>query len=203
VRGVKPAAMDTSRSFSDAEWGLLRTVADGLEWSYGWQPAAAQRLRFVLDFAYATGLRASELVQAKLGAIEVDRDERWLHVIGKGARTGRVTLPPLARAALDRYLVQRGLPTTPAKWNPDTPVVADIAGEFGIKRARLWAVMKRFFATVAEVVGQDNAAFAEKLRPVALQLPLRDFDTRKRRALTATGSPCRRFALTTPFWPLK
>jgi site-specific recombinase XerD len=164
VRGVKAAAMDTSRSFSDAEWALLRTVADGLEWSYGWQPAAAQRLRFVLDFAYATGLRASELVQATLGAIEVDRDERWLHVIGKGARTGRVTLPPLARAALDRYLVQRGLPTTPAKWDPDTPVVGDIAGEAGIKRARLWAVMKRFFATVAEVIGQDNAAFAEKLR---------------------------------------
>jgi integrase len=46
----------------------VRTVADGLEWSYGWQPAAAQRLRFVLDFAYATGLRASELVNATLGA---------------------------------------------------------------------------------------------------------------------------------------
>jgi hypothetical protein len=34
----------------------------------------------------------------------------------------------------------------------------------GIKRARLWAVMKRFFATVADVVRQDNPAFAEKLR---------------------------------------
>lgn len=164
VRGVKPAAMDTSRSFSDAEWALLRTVAEGLEWSYGWQPAAAQRLRFMLDFAYATGLRANELVQATLGTVEVDRDERWLHVVGKGARTGRVALPPLASTALDRYLVQRGLPTTPAKWNPDTPLVGDIAGEAGIRRARLWVVMKRFFATVAEVVCADSPAFAEKLR---------------------------------------
>jgi site-specific recombinase XerD len=164
VRGVKPASMDTSRSFSDAEWALLRTVADGLEWSYGWQPAAAQRLRFVLDFAYATGLRASELVQATLGAIEVDRDERWLHVLGKGARTGRVTLPPLACAALDRYLVQRGLPTTPHKWDLATPLLGDITGEAGIHRGRLWAVMKRFFATVADVVLADNPAFAEKLR---------------------------------------
>ena len=164
VRGVKPASMDTSRSFSDAEWALLRTVADGLEWSYGWQPAAAQRLRFVLDFAYATGLRASELVQATLGAIEVDHNERWLHVVGKGGRAGRVTLPPLARAALDRYLVQRSLPTTPQKWDPDTPLVGNIGGETGIQRARLWVVMKRFFATVADLLLEDNPVFAEKLR---------------------------------------
>jgi site-specific recombinase XerD len=164
VRGVKPAAMDTSRSFSAAEWSLLRTVGDGLEWSYGWEPAAAQRMRFVLDFAYATGLRASELVHATLGSIEVDRAERWLHVIGKGSRAGRVTLPPLARAALDRYLVQRGLPTTPSRWAADTPVVGGIAGEAGIQRARLWSVMKRFFTTVADLVQAENPQFADKLR---------------------------------------
>ena len=164
VHGVKPAGMDTSRSFSDAEWGLLRTVADGLEWSYGWRPAAAQRLRFVLDFAYATGLRASELVHATLGAIEVDHEVRWLHVVGKGNRAGRVALPPLARSALDRYLVQRGLPTSPNKWSPDIPLVGNIGGQAGINRARLWVVMKRFFATVADVLVEDNPAFVEKLR---------------------------------------
>jgi site-specific recombinase XerD len=164
VRGVQPAAMDTSRSFLDAEWAVLRTVADGLEWSYGWHPPAAQRLRFVLDFEYATGLRASEPVNATLGAIEIDCDERWLHVVGKGARPGRVTLPPLARAALDRYLVQRRLPTTPQKWKAHTPLVGNIDGEAGIQRARLWVVMKRFFATVADQIDLDNPAFAEKLR---------------------------------------
>jgi site-specific recombinase XerD len=166
VRGVKPAAMDTARSFSDVEWSLLRTVADGLEWSYGWQPAAAQRLRFVLDFSYATGLRASELVRATLGAIEVDRDERWLHVVGKGARTGRVTLPPLARAAMDRYLVQRRLPTTPARWDPQTPLVASLEQDHtgGVTPARLWTVLKRFFAQVADIVQEQSPAMADKLR---------------------------------------
>lgn len=165
VRGAQPAAMDTSRAFSDGEWNLIRTVADGLEWSYGWEQAAAHRLRFVLDFAYSTGLRSSELVNATLGAIEIDaRDERWLHVVGKGARAGRVTLPPLARSALDRYLVQRGLPTTPAKWEPTTPLIGNLAGEAGINRARLWVVMKRFFATAAEVIGEGNPTVAEKLR---------------------------------------
>jgi site-specific recombinase XerD len=166
VRGVMPAAMDAARSFSDVEWSLLRTVADGLEWSYGWQPAAAQRLRFVLDFSYATGLRASELVQATLGAIEIDREERWLHVVGKGARTGRVTLPPLARTALDRYLTQRRLPTTPARWDPATPLLASLEQDHagGVTSARLWAVLKRFFAQAADIVQEQNLATSEKLR---------------------------------------
>jgi site-specific recombinase XerD len=60
-------------------------------------------LRFVLDFAYATGLRASELVQAKLGMIKDDaKGNRWLHLVGKGSKTGTVVLPPIARVALDR-----------------------------------------------------------------------------------------------------
>ncbi len=46
---------------------LLRTIADGLEWSYGWSEPAAQRLRFLLDFGYATGLRPNKLVGATLG----------------------------------------------------------------------------------------------------------------------------------------
>lgn len=93
----------------------------------------------------------------------MDRDERWLHVIGKGARTGRVALPPLACAALDRYLVQRGLPTTPSKWDPHQPLLGGIPGEGGIQRARLWAVMKRIFVTAAEAIRADNPAFAQKL----------------------------------------
>jgi integrase len=92
-------------------------------------------LRFVFDFAYATGLRASELVHATLGPIEVDHEERWLHVVGKGNRAGRVTLPPLARSALDRYLVQRGLPTTLQMWNPETSTVV-APGLSSFRRAR-------------------------------------------------------------------
>ncbi|GAB7541347.1 hypothetical protein CS8_010100 [Cupriavidus sp. 8B] len=67
VRGrTRVAALDTSRGFTEGEWLLVRTIADGLEWSYGWDASAAQRLRFIMDFAYATGLRASELVGATL-----------------------------------------------------------------------------------------------------------------------------------------
>ncbi|HRH85583.1 MAG TPA: site-specific integrase [Rubrivivax sp.] len=165
VRGAKHATLDTTRSFSEGEWRLVRTVAEGLEWSYGWQPSAAQRLRFLIDFSYSTGLRAGELVHATLGALEVDaHGDHWLRVVGKGSKAGKVVLPGLARGALDRHLAQRGLPVTPAKWHPATPLLGTLDGEAGITSKRLWAIVKRFFATTADVLADTNPALAEKLR---------------------------------------
>ena len=58
---------------------LNSKVPNGLEWSYGWTAPAAQRLRFILDFAYATGLRISELDEVSLRSVHVDdRDDHWL-----------------------------------------------------------------------------------------------------------------------------
>jgi site-specific recombinase XerD len=166
VRGGRPPQLDTARAFTEHEWKLVRVVADGLEWSYGWSEPAAQRLRFVLDFAFSTGLRISELVGAHLGAIEREaRGDAWLRVVGKGHKAGKVVLPPLARAALDRYLVQRGLPVTVSKWRPSTTLIGSLGDEDGgITAWRLWRVIKRFFATAAEVVEEGNPALAEKLR---------------------------------------
>ncbi|KVD73295.1 integrase [Burkholderia ubonensis] len=158
--------LDVSRGFSEGEWLLIRTLADGLEWSYGWSVPAAQRLRFMLDFGYATGLRASELVGATLG--DVRRDEHgdhWLHVLGKGGKLGKVALPSLARTALDQYLVQRGLPVTSARWNPATPLVASLDEDgAGIESTRLWRVLRRFFLRAADAIQDERPTTAEKLR---------------------------------------
>lgn len=165
VRGARPVQLDTARAFTEHEWKLVRVVADGLEWSYGWSTPAAQRLRFVLDFAYSTGLRISELVDAKLGSIESDaRGDVWMRVVGKGHKVGKVVLPPLARTGLDCYLVQRGLPVTPSKWRPSTTLIGSLGDEGGITAWRLWRVMKQFFATAADVVEDRTPALAEKLR---------------------------------------
>jgi site-specific recombinase XerD len=169
VRGASHAApMDAGRVFSEGEWAIIRAVADGLEWSYGWQVPAAQRMRFVLDFAYATGLRVSELVGAKLGQIEIDaHGDQWIKLVGKGNKAGKVALPPLVRSALDHSLMQRGLPIAPAQWKPSTPLIADLGdpdSKFSITTTRLWSLMRRFFTTVASVIEKDSPATAEKLR---------------------------------------
>ncbi len=121
----------------------------------------------MLDFAYATGLRASELVGATLGGIEIDpHGDHWLHLVGKGAKAGKVALPPLARTALDRYLVERGLPVTPARWNPNTPLIGGLGQDSanGITGTRLWGVLRRFFTQIADLIQADSPAAAEKLR---------------------------------------
>lgn len=165
VRGSNAAPVDARRAFSAGEWMLVRVVADGLEWSYEWKAPAAQRIRFVLDFCYSTGLRASELVGATLGQLERDRTElAWLRVRGKGNREGRVAVPALASQALDRYLIERGLSVSPSRWDSTTPLVGSLETEQGITAGRLWAMVKRFFATVAQVLQADNPALAEKLR---------------------------------------
>ncbi|MDR5880539.1 phage integrase family protein [Caballeronia sp. LZ032] len=164
--GARAAPLDASRGFTEGEWQLVRTVADGLEWSYGWEAPAAQRLRFLLDFAYATGLRAGELVGTTLGGVQRDaRGDHWLHLTGKGSKAGKVALPPLARTALDKYLMQRGLPVTRARWRPDIPLIGGLAEDgAGVTTTRLRAVMRRFFSQAADVIQQDHPVAAEKLR---------------------------------------
>lgn len=159
--------LDVSRAFSTGEWALVRALADGLEWSYGWSAPAAQRLRFLLDFGYATGLRASELTGATLGHVETDtRGAHWLRVTGKGKKLARVALPPLAWEALARYLAERGVPVLPAHWRPDTPVIGSLEADSAaaISNVRLWGVLRRFFLLAAESIEVDHAPLAEKLR---------------------------------------
>lgn len=166
VRGGKAGTLDPARSFTEGEWSLIRTVADGLEWSYGWGNEAAERVRFLLDFSYSTGLRAGEFVRARLGDIRDDETiGHWLELDGKGGNRGRVVLPPMARAALDRYLMHRGLPITPAKWVPSTQIVGRVQSDDGgsISTTRLWAVCKRFFSTAADVLRESSPALAAKL----------------------------------------
>jgi site-specific recombinase XerD len=148
----RTTALDASHAFTEGEWLLVRTIANGLEWSYGWEAPAAQRLRFALDFAYGPGLRVSELVGACLGNIQTDaRGDPWVSLIGKGHKAGKDALPPLARTALDRYLVERRLPVTPSRWHLDTPLVGSLEPDSaaGISDVRLWEIKRRFFAKAA------------------------------------------------------
>lgn len=57
-----------------------------------------------------------------------------------------------------------GLPVTPEKWKPGTPVAGNLNDEGAITATRLWSIFKWFFATAAIVVGERSPATADKLR---------------------------------------
>jgi site-specific recombinase XerD len=163
--GKRLAALDAQRGFSSHEWSLVRAEAEHIEWTGGWSEPAAQRLRFVLKFWRATGLRPSEMVATRLGSIQRDdRGDDWLHVLGKGNKEGDVAVPISAMGALERYLAGRGLPTTRARWHPETPLVPALEGKGGITAARLWAVFRRFFLHAAQQLLATSPATAQKLR---------------------------------------
>jgi site-specific recombinase XerD len=94
------------------------------------------------------------------------KGDRWLHLVGRGRKTGSVVLPPMALAALDRYLVHRRLPTTHVSWDSATPLLGSLGQDNAgsITAARLRAVLKRFFVQVADDAQGQSPATAEKLR---------------------------------------
>jgi site-specific recombinase XerD len=167
VRGAERAGpVDTQRAFSAHEWELICRVADFTAIEDAYSERALARLRFLLDFSYATGLRADELVRATLGDIEVDDQQaRWLVVHGKGAKRGRVALPGLAWSALERYLRARGVTLRRDQWRPSAPLVARAADdEAPISTSRLWRIMKGFFARAADVLQESSPSTAQRAR---------------------------------------
>jgi site-specific recombinase XerD len=163
---TREQVIDTSRGFSFSEWHALRTEATVIEQTCGWSSEAAHRVRFMLDFGLMTGLRASELVGVRLGDIRTDADgDRWLRVVGKGKKTGKVAVPRLAYEALRGYLLERGLPEYEPRWKPETPIIGPI-GEDQLKpitAGRLWAIMRRCFHDIAARVQDVMPALAQKL----------------------------------------
>lgn len=165
VRGSeKKSAFDRERSFSQAEWKLVRVIADGLEMHHKWPVESANRLRFLLDFSYSTGLRSNELIDVRLDAMRVpSENDWWLLVQGKGAKTRRVVVPQIAREALQRYLTQRHLVAEPYQWDERQPILASIDNE-PISTARLWAITKRFFEIAAAQIAESSPHLAGKLK---------------------------------------
>jgi integrase/recombinase XerC len=72
----------------------------------GTSTAAGKRDRAILEMLYATGIRASELVQLDLG--DLDLSGGFLRVLGKGRKERIVPFGNKAREALVEYLQIRG-----------------------------------------------------------------------------------------------
>jgi site-specific recombinase XerD len=112
-------ALDT-RAFEPAVWAAL------LRWieSQARSPSR-ERILFLLRFTEATGLRASELVSARLSDLRPVGGRWAMQVQGKGAKKRIAAVPTQALRALHTYLATRGLP--PLERAPeDAPLIASV-----------------------------------------------------------------------------
>ncbi|MCE2660563.1 MAG: site-specific integrase, partial [Rubrivivax sp.] len=157
-------AMPRTRALSARQWSLV----DG--WLEQQPPSpAAQRLRFVMRFAYLTGLRTAELAAAQLGwfrheALD-DGEMAWsILVLGKRNKWREVPLPAVAMEALGDYLAARGLPRDPLASDPNAPLLARLVEEAPLSCGRIYDVLTDAFERCSVEVYPNDRRAAEPIR---------------------------------------
>ena len=163
-------SMPQLRALSQKQWSM---VQGWMEQALQRAPSPAlQRLKFLMDFAYMSGMRLAELAAARLGWFRLEplddgpgEDMAWsIMVLGKRSKWREVPLPDPAMAALRSYLVQRGLDPDPLANDPDTPLICTLSGAGGLSGARIYEVLRAGFESCAADIAVHDARAAERIR---------------------------------------
>lgn len=109
-----------ARSFTEPAWRAMQAQLD----REGDTPSAV-RLRWLLTFVQATGLRSAELMAATAGALQQHGRGWCLLVPGPGGCDRLVAVPSSAYGATRAYFEARGLDL--GRTAPDVPLVATLA----------------------------------------------------------------------------
>jgi site-specific recombinase XerD len=146
----------TSRAFTPQAWtAMLQQLRHAPD------TAANQRLRWLLPFVEATGLRAAELIQAQRQHLKPTAKGWLLRVHGKGRRNRTVPVSSSAMEATQLYFKQRGLNFDEAL--PHMPLLASAVDfEHGISYASLYETFTRFVKRVAKTAPPDQRQQLER-----------------------------------------
>jgi site-specific recombinase XerD len=114
ARAAAPT-MPQLRALSQKQWELVQGwIAEQVEEAGGAPSPGLVRLRFMLNFAYMTGMRLAELAAAMADWLRLEQldDDEWawsIMVLGKSNKWREEPLPDPAVEALKRYFQERGL----------------------------------------------------------------------------------------------
>jgi integrase/recombinase XerD len=114
-----------------------------------------QRDRALLELLYASGLRAAEIVGARID--ELNLDEGFIRVTGKGRKTRVVPVGAAARSALTAYLAH-ARPQLVTRKTGGQVFLAAHGG--GLTTQRVWQIVKRR----AQLAGIDTSFYPHLLR---------------------------------------
>ena len=157
-------SMPRLRALSQKQWDLVQA------WLAEQPPSPAlRRLRFILSYAYMSGMRLSELVASKVEWLRHEQldDGEWawsIMVLGKRNKWREVPLPDPAVEALQEHFADRGLDPELLANPPETPIIAKLSANKPLSAARLYEVLVSAFERCAdEVCGVDRRA-ADRIR---------------------------------------
>ncbi len=156
------------RAFSPVQWDLITAGAErAVQETSGPARRKALRTRFILQLAYTTGLRLSELAQATVGdVVTLERQgqlQTWLSVLGKGQKLRRVPLPPALLTLLTglyQDLTGRELCRQP----PETPLLPDLRDNAkAVTPLAVHKALKGFFTDLAQHCEKEDPEAAARL----------------------------------------
>lgn len=163
-RRADAPSMPMLRALSQRQWDLV------LDWLDALPPSpAARRLVFLMRFAYATGLRLSELAAARLGWFRLepldDGELVWsLMVLGKRNKWREVPVPEASIGRLGHYLTERGMPSDPLQCDPQSPVLAHLSEPRPLSASRIYDILCDAFERCAQAVAAHDPRAAQQIR---------------------------------------
>jgi site-specific recombinase XerD len=155
-----PVDIELGRVFSKGQWNYLLKHVETLPDQKGLRII---RLKFVLAFAYVTGLRLSELVDATTGRLYTMplRDDslevRWmLKVRGKGDKWRAAPLLDSTLTMLREYLDARGLDPDPLENPAGTPIISRLQDNEPMSPSGLYKVFGEVFQSAADALLREK-----------------------------------------------
>ena len=161
-------SMPRLRALSQKQWDMVQGWLDE-------QPPspALRRLRFILSYAYMSGMRLSELVASKVEWLRHEQLDdgpdgevmAWsIMVLGKRNKWREVPLPDPAVEALQEHFADRGLDPELLANPPETPIIAKLSLNAPLSAARLYEVLVSAFKRCADDVWAADRRAAERIR---------------------------------------
>ena len=157
-------SMPRLRALSQKQWDLVQG------WLAEQAPSPAlRRLRFILSYAYMSGMRLSELVASKIEWLRHEQldDGEWawsIMVLGKRNKWREVPLPDPAVRALEGHFTDRGLDGNLLANPLETPIISKLSLNAPLSAARLYEVLVRAFEQCAADVAVLDRRAAERIR---------------------------------------
>ena len=156
ARASSENALLDSKAFSEA------AMQEVLRFVEAQAPSPARdRIRFILRFMEAVGLRSAELLSATLGDIHKEPEGWFMHVTGKGNRRRVVAIPGQAFTALQRYLSERGLGGIETA-APHAPLLANVSD--AMEPVSYQALYKHVRSWISKAISQAELPAKERLK---------------------------------------